>query len=188
MRVSRDEMDKSHQRIVEGASRLLRERGIESTSVADVMGDAGLTNGGFYRHFKTKEALVAAALQRAFEQGKAALEARFEKYEPNEAVADYRAHYLTKGHVDRPGIGCPLAALAGDVARGSDALKIAFGAGVNRLVGMLSRGFSGSARDRQVKATRELAMLVGAVSLARASDPETARTILAACRADVERD
>jgi TetR/AcrR family transcriptional repressor of nem operon len=181
-------MEKSHQRIVEGASRLLRERGIESTSVADVMSDAGLTNGGFYRHFKTKDALVAAALQRAFEQGKASLEARLEKYEPGDALAEYKANYLTKGHVERPGIGCPLAALAGDVARGSDGLKIAFGAGVNRLIGLLARGFAGSARDRQAKATRELAMLVGAVALARASDPETGRNILAACRTEPGRD
>jgi len=66
MRVSREEMEKSHARIVAGAARLLRERGIENTSVADVMNDAGLTHGGFYRHFKTKDDLLIAALDKAF--------------------------------------------------------------------------------------------------------------------------
>ncbi len=112
------------------------------------------------------------------------LEARFEKYEPKAAVADYHAAYLSKTHVEKPGIGCPLAALGGDVARGSDALKIAFGTGVNRLVETLARGMEGSPQQRQAKAGRELAMLVGAVVIVRASDPETASSVLAACRTD----
>ena len=58
MRVSQTEMDKSHQRIVEGASHLMRKHGIETTSVNDIMKKAGLTHGGFYRHFNSKEELV----------------------------------------------------------------------------------------------------------------------------------
>lgn len=184
MRVSQEEMEESHKRIVQGAARLLRERGIEGASVADVMSEAGLTHGGFYRHFKTKEALVAAALRSAFEQLASALEARFDKYEPEAAVADYRADYLSKLHVEKPGIGCPIAALGGEVARGSDTLKIAFGAGVNRLIATLARGMKGAAQERRVGAARELAMLVGAVVIARASDPEAARAVLSACRRD----
>lgn len=186
MRVSQEEMDKSHKRIVDGAARLVRERGIESASVADVMREAGLTHGGFYRHFKTKEALAAAALQAAFEQLTSALEARFDKYEPEAAAAGYRADYLSSLHVENPGIGCPIAALGGDVARGSDALKIAFGAGVDRLIATLAKGMTGSADEQRAAAARELAMLVGAVVIARASDPETARAVLAACRADAK--
>lgn len=186
MRVSQEEMDKSHKRIVEGAARLVRGRGIENTSVADVMSDAGLTHGGFYRHFKTKDALVVAALQAAFEQLTSALDARFDKYEPEAAMADYHADYLSRFHVEKPEIGCPIAALGGDVARGSDALKIAFGAGVNRLTAMLARGMQGSAQEKRIDAARELAMLVGAVVIARASDPETARAVLSACRRDAK--
>ena len=63
MRVSEEEKQKTHRRIVEGATRLVRERGIEGTSVSDVMSDAGLTNGGFYRHFETREALLVAAIE-----------------------------------------------------------------------------------------------------------------------------
>ena len=91
MRVSQEEMERSHGRIVDGAACLMRERGIESTSVADVMSEAGLTHGGFYRHFSNKDALLVAALEAAFEQLAAALESRFDKYEPEAAVADYHA-------------------------------------------------------------------------------------------------
>lgn len=172
----------SHQRIIESAARLLRERGIESASVADVMQDAGLTHGGFYRHFKTKEALVAAGIVAAFNQMTTALEKRFDKFEPEAAVEDYRTDYLSRIHVEKPGIGCPIAALAGDVARASEAHKLAFGAGVSRIVAMFAKGLRGSAQARRASALRQLSMLVGAVMIARASDPETARAVLAACR------
>jgi TetR/AcrR family transcriptional repressor of nem operon len=182
MRVSRDEKDKTHARIVEGAARLLRERGLEAASVADVMREAGLTNGGFYRHFETKDELLKAALEAAFEECYLALESRFEKETPAAAAAGYRAHYLSDAHRDNPGYGCPVAALGGDVARATEALKKAFGTGVNRIITALAAGMRGGQREKRDRAARELAMLAGATMIARASDPETARAVLAACR------
>jgi TetR/AcrR family transcriptional repressor of nem operon len=182
MRVSKEEMGKSHQRIVEGAARLFRERGVEGASVADVMSEAGLTQGGFYRHFETKEALVDAALQIAFEQSALPLESRLERQEPKAAIAGYRAHYLSDGHVRQAGIGCPVVALGADVARGLGELKRSFGAGVKRMIASLAKGMAGSQQEKEARATREFAMLVGAVVIARASDPETAVEVLAACR------
>lgn len=182
MRVSQKEMEKSHQRIVDGAARLFRERGIEGASVAEVMSDAGLTQGGFYRHFETKDALVEAALQAAFDQFTVPLEVRLKEQEPQTAVANYRAKYLSPGHVDNPGIGCPIAALANDIARGVSALKSQFSAGVNRVITALEKGMPGSPKEKSASAARELAMLVGAVVIARASDPETAQKVLSACR------
>jgi TetR/AcrR family transcriptional repressor of nem operon len=182
MRVSQKEMEKSHRRIVDGASRLIRERGIEGTSVADVMGEAGLKQGGFYRHFDSKDALVEAALQDAFEQMLLPLETRLEKQEPKAAIAEYRSHYLSQGHVEQRGFGCPVAALGSDVARGLSALKTSFGAGVNRMVKALAAGMRGSPQEIETSAARDLAMMVGAVVIARASDPETARKILSACQ------
>ena len=98
MRVSQEEKDKSHARIVEAAARLLRERGIESTSVADVMGAAGMSHGGFYRHFPDKDGLVDAALHSAFEEFSSESGGALHQDSPEEAVAGYRAHYLSKGH------------------------------------------------------------------------------------------
>jgi len=181
MRVSQEEKERSHERIVASAARLVRERGIGSTSVADVMGEAGLTHGGFYRHFDTKDALLEAALQSAFDQMASGLEAQLGRDGP-EAAASYQAHYLSQGHMDRPGIGCPMAALGGEVARGPDALKAVFGAGVNRMIAKLAECMQGSDQEKQANAMRELAMLAGAIVIARASDPDTARIVLSACR------
>jgi len=182
MRVSRDAKDRSHARIVAAAARLVRERGLERTSVADVMIDAGLTHGGFYRHFDAKDSLTAAALQSAFDQIQSELASRLETTEPGAAVAGFHAYYLSEGHVRNPGIGCPIAALAGEVGRASEALKTAFGRGVNRLTTQLAMGMPGAESKRLAKATRELAMMAGAVMIARASDPETARAVISACR------
>ena len=181
MRVSKEEMGKSHRRIVVGAARLIRERGIEGTSVADVMGAAGLTQGGFYRHFETKEALVDEAFRAAFEESVSLLESRLE-HEPETAIAAYRDRYLSQGHLQNPGVGCPLAAIGADVGRGITALKSSFGASVNRMIAAFARGMRGSSQEKSAKAARELAMLVGAVVIARASDPETAQAVLSACR------
>ena len=182
MRVSRHEMANTHRRIVAGAARLLRQRGTERINVADVMAEAGLTNGGFYRHFESRDALIEAALQASFEEFGSALEARFEHQAPAAAIGEYKADYLATGHVEHPEMGCPIAALGGDVGHGPPALKAAFGEGVRRAVTALMQGMQGSDDERRSAAMRELAMLAGAVVIARASDAETAEAVLAACR------
>ncbi len=178
MRVSQAEKDRSHRRIVEVAARLIRERGLEGASVAEVMTEAGLTHGGFYRHFESKDALIAEALSAAFAQSLARLN-------PGEA-ADFHALYLSRAHLDHPGLGCPVAALASDIGRASSALKAAFGVGVNRMVSTLAermkrRAPSSRAAANRKQAMREMAMLVGAIVVARAVDPATARELLEAC-------
>lgn len=175
-------MEKNHERIVAGAARLLRQRGVENTGVADVMKEVGLTHGGFYRHFETKEALVAAAVESAFAEQIGALQARFEIDAPTAALAGYEAHYLSDVHREHPEFGCPVAALGGDVARGSDALKITFGAGIQQSIAHIERGMAGSDDERWQNAARDLAMLAGAIIIARASDPETGTAVLEACR------
>jgi len=181
MRVSQMEMEKNHARIVGGAARLMRERGIDGITVADVMSEAGLTHGGFYRHFETKDALAVAALQSAFNKFGDALEAQIEILGPERAVSGFQSHYLSRGHVDNPGIGCPAAALGLDVGRGPEALKNEFGAGVKRMIEILAKAMRGTKQQKREKAARRFAMLAGAVMIARASDPETARLVLLAC-------
>lgn len=182
MRMSQQEKDQSHERIVAGAARLMRERGTEGASVADVMRDAGLTHGGFYRHFGTKEEMLAVALQSAFDQTMAELDRRLGEQAPAAAVADFHAFYLSQGHLERPGIGCPVAAVGTDIGRGPAALRSTFGQGVRRMVAALAKGMRGSAEARRASAMRELALLVGALVIARASDPVTAREMLSACQ------
>ena len=182
MRVSQAEMDANHQRIVEGTSRLLRERGVHDTSVADAMSEAGLTHGGFYRHFKTKDDLVVAGIRSMFEAIAAHLELQQLGADARDVAAQYRAVYLSDEHVGNPGQGCPVPALAGEVARESPALREVFGSGFRRVADTLAKGMPGTSPERQPQALRELAMLVGAVVVARASDTETARLMLEACR------
>jgi TetR/AcrR family transcriptional repressor of nem operon len=165
MRVSRQDRDAGHERIVTEASRLLRRRGVEATGVAGVMTAAGRTHGGFYRHFPNKQALVMAAMEAAFDEVLGRPDA-------------FGAFYLSDAHLRHPERGCPIAALGSDVARQPAALKRAFGTGVRRVIARLT----GSVPERGKAATRHLAILVGAIVMARASDPATAAAILDACR------
>ncbi len=182
MRVSQAEKDRSHARIVHSGARLLREKGLEKTSVGDVMKAAGLTHGGFYRHFDDKDALVQAVIQAAFEQFTDPLETAMGAETPVAAARAFETLYLSDVHVENPGGGCPIAALSGEVARTPLSLKARFGAGVRRMIGVLARAESGAGADRESTATRRLAMMAGAVMIARASDPDTARRVLQACR------
>ena len=182
MRVSQEEKDRTHARIIASAAKLFRVNGIEGASVGDVMQDAGMTHGGFYKHFESKEALLAAALDRAFEETFEKLGPELPETEAAPVSAKFRNFYLSAGHVASPAIGCPIAALGDDIGRSADLLKARFGAGVRRIVALLARGEAGSHRAREVRATRQIAMMAGAVMIARASDPDTARQVLAACR------
>ena len=182
MRMSQDDKYRSHGRIVASAARLFRQNGIEGASGADVMRDAGMTHGGFYKHFDSKDALLVAALEQAFEETFERLGPELPHAEAAVVSSAFQAFYLSDGHVASPSIGCPIAALGNDVARGAELLKARFGAGVRRIVSRLARGVAGSQRARQARAMRQIAMMAGAVMIARASDPDTAREMLAACR------
>ena len=183
MRRTREGKAETRATILTQASRLFRERGVESTSVGDVMAEAGLTHGGFYRHFDTKDALVAATIRATFEGIGEALGARGAEVGVQNAVQEYFAYYLSQEHVANPGMGCPVPALGADIARGSPALKAEFAAGFKDSLEVIAAGLPGSQEERREAATRELAMRVGAILIARACDPETASEILKACRA-----
>ncbi|GAA4325643.1 TetR/AcrR family transcriptional regulator [Pigmentiphaga soli] len=184
-RVSRDQTAKNHERIEQASARLLRERGLD-VSVADVMADAGLTHGGFYGHFASKDELAAAACARAF--GEAA-----ERWRERTAGRRTRRSrwlaviesYLSAPHRDHPGAGCAATALAADVARQPPGkpVRAAYVAGCKQLAAMLadlSPAATPAGRARQGWA--QLAMLVGAVSLSRAmdGDPDADQVLRAA--------
>lgn len=182
MRVTQQEMDVSHERIVEGAARLFRERGVRATSVADAMNAAGLTHGGFYRHFKTKDDLVVESLRVAFDSFTSPLESRQKVEPPDQVAADFKALYLSDEHVANPGLGCPMPALGSELARESAQVKAEFSVGLRRVLNALAQSQRGTDAQRQDNAARELAMLVGAVVLARASDAALGTSLLDACR------
>jgi len=187
MRQSREAKAETHDAIVAEASRLFRERGIDGTSVADVMGAARKTHGGFYRHFDSKEALLVAALDAAFDSMLTIMDEGFDATESGDRLGSFLAAYLSPALVEDVGGGCPVAALAGDVRRSAPGVRQLFGQGTQRIISRLAAALDGSKAERKRRATQAFAMAVGAVMIARASDPETATEVLAAVGAPGER-
>jgi TetR/AcrR family transcriptional repressor of nem operon len=182
-RASREAKAASHARIVEAAAREFREKGIEGAGVADIMAATGLTHGGFYRHFNSKDDLAAAAIGRGFDEGLARLEAALAGDGGESALAKYIDLYLSCQHVSNPGAGCPIVALGAETARSGSGSRAAIAEGIGRLIGRLAEAIGGDQNDARLKASGLLAVLVGAVTLARSAPSEEARNaILAAGR------
>ena len=177
MRRSREATAESKARIVATASRMLRRRGLEGASIADVMEAAGMTHGGFYKHFSSKDELNAAAVRAAFAEIADRFDARECEKGSDAAIAAYVDEYLSSAHLERPEFGCPVAALGADAGRRPQALAPEFKAGAEALIDRLSR-FEGNGRTdaaARARAIRRLAMLVGAVVVARAVGPDALR-------------
>lgn len=182
MRVSREEKERSRRRIVAAASRRFRGHGIAGTSVADVMADAELTHGGFYRHFASKDELLAAALEETFAGMLAPIESAGTPRERAEAIRRFVARYVSAEHAASAADGCPIAALSTEIPREADAARAAFSQGVERTLTALSDLGDGATPADRDEARERLITLVGAVVLARSSTPRTARDILRVAR------
>jgi TetR/AcrR family transcriptional repressor of nem operon len=153
------------------------------------MAEAGLTHGGFYAHFASKDELVAEAIRRMFaEAGALRLETVAGK-PPAEALRDYVKGYLSRAHRDGRAGGCPLAALATDLPRLPEASRAVFGEGVESLSASLAELLEGLGHpDAAATARALLAEMVGALSLARSvADPIQSDQILMSARADILR-
>jgi TetR/AcrR family transcriptional repressor of nem operon len=160
--------------VVAAASRLLRERGAAGISVSDVMSAAGLTHGGFYKHFSSKDELVGIAASEAFD-GLLSLMDRLRSDIPDRATAKGAMldDYLSAEHRDNPGDGCANTGLASDAARASaeSPLRRSYRAGVEKTLAQLT-GYEADAADpaeARRQAIGDLATMVGALTLARAT-------------------
>lgn len=170
MRVSRAEAALNRERIIEVAAKLFRERGFDGIGVAELMKFAGLTHGGFYGHFASKEELMAHACARALDGSLDALHQAAERDGEN-ALSAVASAYLSPAHRDRPGEGCALAALGAEAARHGSPVRGAFTQGVRSAVDMLTRLVPGkSKRAKRERAFAIYASMVGAIVLARAVD------------------
>jgi TetR/AcrR family transcriptional regulator, transcriptional repressor for nem operon len=170
MRVSREQAAENRERVLEIASRLFREKGLDGIGVADLMKAAGLTHGGFYGHFASKEDLAAQACARAL-QGSLPKWQAWAATDPDDPLAGVAAHYLSAAHCNKPGEGCALAALASEGSRHNPPVRQALTEGMRRLVDFLSQLVPGrSPAARHEKALTTFASMVGAVVLARAVD------------------
>lgn len=170
-RVSKQQMERNREEIIQVSSRLFRERGISGVSLNDLMAAAGLTHGGFYGHFASKDELVAIASQQALEESGARWQTLSQQPGCNN-LATLAEFYLSGSHRDGAGEGCPVTALASDVAR-EDADKKICAVYLNGVTNMLQRLESVSDIEdsamRREQALVQLAMLIGGLTLARAT-------------------
>ena len=181
-------MELHRRTVLHAASRMVRERGVDGVTVPEVMASAGLTHGGFYRHFESKDALVAQACTAAFDQRLAAMDDALETTDNAEAARRaWLEDYLSPTHRDTPENGCASAALAGDVARAPDgaALRDAYLEGLRSMIEKMgclgNRPEDAEAREQEVLV--ELATAVGAVALSRAiAGDDLSERLLAAVR------
>jgi len=186
MRQSREAKAVTHDAIVAEASRLFRARGIEGTSVGDVMRAAKRTHGGFYRHFDTKEALLGTALEQAFADMLTTMRAGFATVDHVDALKRFARYYLSPEQVADVGGGCPVAALSGDVSRGSEPIRDVFGSGARQMIETIAKALDGTPAERRRRAAQAFAMAAGALMIARASDAKTAELVLSAARSGIE--
>ncbi|HTT09728.1 MAG TPA: TetR/AcrR family transcriptional regulator [Burkholderiaceae bacterium] len=173
----------SHDRIVKVAADRFRELGVDGISVADLMKSAGLTHGGFYRHFGSRADLVAEAIQCALDDGSVAVDAIAVK--PGATLGALVDAYLSLAHRDNLTSGCAVTTLANDVVRSGDRVRGAYTRQVRRYVEVLERLMERvPPKKRHSTAVAALATLVGAVAMARAvNDEKLSREILKASAA-----
>ena len=176
-KVSQEQARLNRQRVVEAAATLFRERGLHGVGVADIMASAGLTHGGFYGQFANKDALAAEAFDAAVSEDRSG------------DVDAILANYLSLGHVQAPGKGCPLAALANDISREAPGspVRARFTHGVERLASILANLTPKASRvRRRQKSLATLSTLIGAVVLARAvNDEKLASDLLQAAHSSI---
>ena len=185
MRYDAEHKQKTRKRVLKAAARAIRTEGPHKVGVAEVMADVGLTHGGFYAHFASKDDLIATVVEEMFRLGSDRFESETADVAPEVGLSRYIDFYLSAAHRDNRDSGCPLPYLSADAPRLTAKTQEAFAAGVARLSERLAARLEALGRpDSRAEAASALAELVGALSLARA-EPDRARSdaILAASRA-----
>jgi len=188
MRYDANRKLETRRRVLAEAAKSIRERGPDGISVAEVMSAVGLTHGGFYAHFPSKDALVAAAIEEMFDEMRGRFARSTEGYSPAEGLARYVDFYLSARHRDARGTGCPLPALSADLARLGPEARARYGRGVAaRAANLAEQIRTLGLAPAEPLALSVLSELVGALSLSRAvADPDQSDALLAAARTSVK--
>lgn len=169
MRHSKEDKAASHDRIVTVAAARIRESGTEQPGVAEIMGAAGLTHGGFYKHFGSRDELIAEAVERALTDSESRVpELTAGAEDPLAAFADA---YLSVAHRDDPATGCGVVALGADMPRVGGPAQEAYRAQVERYLAHLQQLLGDDDEATRSRATVTLSAMVGAVMIARALGP-----------------
>lgn len=188
MRYPEHHKEATRQRVLKVGSRALREKGPRDVAVAEVMRAAGLTHGGFYAHFKSKDAFLAETLTQIFAESSARARKLVEGLPPDHALATYIDFYVSKTHRDDPKGGCPIVALASELPRQSKKFQAAFDGGVKLLIMTLSKWMQAMGLEQTERlAASVLSAMSGAVTLSRAvSDQRLSDEMLDSARASIK--
>lgn len=180
---SQSEKKNNHERIVRIAAKRLREKGLEAVAIADVMKEVGLTVGGFYKHFGSRDDLVVEALQAASGSWRRSGE-QTASGGPSANLAGLVDDYLSEKHRDQPGSGCLIAALAGDVARSNKRVRALATERIRSALELIAGLQPGKDKEsRRKQAALIFSALVGALALSRAvSDESFSNEILQSVR------
>ena len=184
MRYDSEHKERTRARVLKEAAKAIRAEGPHRVGVAAMMAKAGLTHGGFYAHFASKDDLVVAAMSRMFDEASAKFDRLTAGKPPAAALRAYIDFYLSRQHRDARDTGCPLPSLSADLPRLGVAARRQFAAGLAgltaRVEGLLSAlGWP----DAEMLASSALAEMAGALSMARGvADPKQSDVILKASR------
>ncbi len=170
-RVATRSKQATHDRIVDAAARAIRRSGYDGTGVADIMKDAGLTHGGFYAHFPSREAMLSEAADRAGSEGLAMMERIAASSPPQQALPAMMRVYLSKEHIERIETGCATAALGSEMPRQAPEVRRAATRRIKEMIDLVARqspewGQPGAHEHALVT----VATMVGTLVLARAVD------------------
>jgi TetR/AcrR family transcriptional repressor of nem operon len=191
MRYDKQHKERTRQRLLAEAAAAIKREGPEQLGVASLMARLGLTHGGFYAYFKSKDDLIDQALEASFDTAGEKFLDSIKDRGPKEGLAAYVDYYLSMAHVERPDAGCPIPALSTDIGRMEGAVRDRFWSGANRLAERMAALLeatgvpAGEALDRARSAMAEMA---GAVMLARAATGTSeAQQTIEASRQSVKR-
>jgi TetR/AcrR family transcriptional repressor of nem operon len=172
----------SHERILDAAARALYRKGAAGVGVAEVMRDAGLTHGGFYAHFESRESLLGEALEHGSRRSAEAMRERMQRRieagaTPLRALLE---EYLSETHMAVQDAGCPVAALGSDMARSADLLREVSMQKVDALIALVERMLAPG--RPKAEAAVIAATMTGALLMARVLGPDGGPALLEACR------
>ena len=172
MRYDAEHKARTRERVVKEAMLAIRAGGPENLGVADVMKRAGLTHGGFYAHFPSREALLLAAIEEMFTSARSVFDRRTKDLPPRAALKAYLDFYVSQGHRDARNTGCPLPLLSGDLPRMAGQARDRFAEGVTRLTSAMAGKLEAMGRpEPEAAAGSAFSEMIGALSLARALGP-----------------
>jgi TetR/AcrR family transcriptional repressor of nem operon len=184
MRYPAEHKQQTRQRILRAAARQFREKGFAETGVASVMQEADLTHGGFYSHFASKDELVAEVIRSGFDRVSDRFEARFEGLDNESWLRAWVNAYLSDEHLAHTSLGCPMPALAPEIARSGPEARAAFTDLFGERLGRVARHIDAPREEAERRVLAAISQMAGALMLARAIEGPLAGRIRAAA-ADV---